>query len=56
MKSLCSDGVQDVLPEGTEQAIRSAATSGDKLGERILDLAKSRGGTDDKTVVVIRVA
>ncbi len=53
---LCSDGVQDVLPEGTEQAIRSAATSGDQLGERILDLAKSRGGTDDKTVVVIRVA
>ena len=53
---LCSDGVQDVLAEGAEQAIHSVAGMSGEMGERLLKLAESRGGTDDKTVMVIRVA
>lgn len=53
---LCSDGVQDVLPEGMEEAIRSAAADPGKTGDALLRLAQSRGGTDDMTVMVIRVA
>ena len=53
---LCSDGVQDVLPEGAEQAIRSVAGQKDALGDTLLKMAQSRGGADDMTVLVIRVA
>lgn len=53
---LCSDGVQDVLIEGTEQAIRALGDPSEKPGEKLLKLARSRGGTDDMTVMVIRVA
>jgi stage II sporulation protein E len=53
---LCSDGVQDVLPNGTEQAIRDIPFSEPKTGERLLKLARSHGGTDDMTVMVIDVA
>ena len=53
---LCSDGVQDVLPEGAEHAIRSVAHANDAMGELLLKLAESRGGSDDMTVMVIRVA
>lgn len=53
---LCSDGVQDVLTEGTEQAIRSIREGEQKTGERLLRLARLRGGSDDMTVMVIDVA
>ena len=53
---LCSDGVQDMLPEGTENALRSIEEAGSQTGEVLLKLAESRGGTDDMTVMVIRVA
>ncbi len=53
---LCSDGVQDVLPFGAEQAIRTVAGSEDALGDRLLKLAQKSGGADDMTVLVIRVA
>lgn len=53
---LCSDGVQDVLPEGVEQAIRTMNPPAPETGDRLLKLAQSRGGTDDMTVMVIRVA
>ena len=54
---LCSDGVQDALPEGTERAIASLNESGSsESGERLLSLAKQNGGADDMTVMVIRVA
>lgn len=52
----CSDGVQDMLPDDPEQAIRSVASANDALGELLLKLAESRGGSDDMTVMVIRVA
>ena len=53
---LCSDGVQDVLPEGVEQAIRTIDPPAPETGDRLLQLAQARGGTDDMTVMVIRVA
>ena len=53
---LCSDGVQDVLPEGMEAAIRAVADDPKKTGDALLRLAQSRGGSDDMTVMVIRVA
>ena len=53
---LCSDGVQDVLPEGVETAIRAMEHSGQKTGDALIELAKTRGGTDDMTVMVICVA
>ncbi len=53
---LCSDGVQDVLPEGTETALRSLFGTGKDPGELLLKLAESRGSADDMTVVVVRVA
>ncbi len=53
---LCSDGVQDVLPLGAEQAIRSVAGIDKAVGDRLLKLAKNNGGADDMTVLVIRVA
>ena len=53
---LCSDGVQDVLPEGVEEAIRSMDRSGQKTGEALIKIAEERGGSDDMTVMVILVA
>ena len=53
---LCSDGVQDVLPEGVEGAIRIMRDAGQKTGEALLKLAETRGGSDDMTVMVIHVA
>ncbi len=53
---LCSDGVQDVLPNGTEQAIRDIPFGEPKTGEQLLKLARAHGGTDDMTVMVIDVA
>lgn len=53
---LCSDGVQDVLPEGVEEAIRSMDRSGQKTGEALIKIAEARGGSDDMTVMVILVA
>ena len=53
---LCSDGIQDVLPEGVEEAIRSMDNSGQKTGEALLKIAEARGGSDDMTVMVILVA
>ena len=53
---LCSDGVQDVLPEGMETAIRTAEESSQKTGDALLQLALKRGGSDDMTVMVICVA
>ena len=53
---LCSDGVQDVLPEGVDMAIRSVEACEQKTGDALLELAKTRGGTDDMTVMVICVA
>ena len=52
---LCSDGVQDVLPEGVEKAIL-ALENEKQTGEALLKLAEARGGSDDMTVMVIRVA
>ena len=53
---LCSDGVQDVLPEGVEKAIRQIGDAEANTGDALLKLAGSRGGSDDMTVMVIRVA
>ena len=53
---LCSDGVQDVLPEGVEQAIRMTEEENRQTGEALLKLAEERGGSDDMTVMVISVA
>lgn len=53
---LCSDGVQDVLPEGTEQTIRSIGETAQKTGDRLIRLARRNGGSDDMTVMVIDVA
>lgn len=53
---LCSDGVQDVLPEGVENAIRVMDNAEEKPGEALLKLAETRGGSDDMTVMVIHVA
>ena len=53
---LCSDGVQDVLPEGTEHVLKEISGLNEPTGEILLKLAESRGGSDDMTVMVIRVA
>ena len=53
---LCSDGVQDVLPEGVEKAIRTSDEKPQKTGETLLKLAEQHGGSDDMTVMVISVA
>ena len=53
---MCSDGVQDMFPEGTDEAIRSVESFGGKAGERLLRMAKARGGSDDMTVMEIVVA
>jgi len=53
---LCSDGVQDVLTEGMENTIRAAEQAGGTTGDALLELAQTRGGSDDMTVMVIRVA
>lgn len=54
---LCSDGVQDAFPGGTAQTIEALDESDPKTaGERLLTLAKQNGGSDDMTVMVIRVA
>ena len=53
---LCSDGVQDVLPEGMEKAIRMSDGENRHTGEALLKLAEQRGGSDDMTVMVISVA
>ena len=53
---LCSDGVQDVLSEGVEKAIRISDEETKKTGEALLKLAEERGGSDDMTVMVISVA
>ena len=53
---LCSDGVQDVLPEGVEKAIRMTEEEDRQTGEALLKLAEQRGGSDDMTVMVISVA
>ncbi len=53
---LCSDGVQDMLSEKPEQAIRSVAGANEAMGELLLKIAQNRGGSDDMTVMVIRVA
>ena len=54
---LCSDGVQDALPEGTAHAI-AALNEPDpaESGRRLLALAARNGIADDMTVMVIRVA
>jgi stage II sporulation protein E len=54
---LCSDGVQDALPDGTARTIEALSKSDPKSsGDRLLSLAKENGGADDMTVMVIRVA
>lgn len=53
---LCSDGVQDALTEGTAEAIQKIEDREQKPGEALLRLAQARGGSDDMTVMVIRVA
>ena len=53
---LCSDGVQDALPDGVDAAIRQMHAPNVQTGEHLLKLARSYGGTDDMTVMVIRVA
>ena len=53
---LCSDGVQDVLPEGVDGAIRQMNAPEVHTGAHLLKLAKAYGGSDDMTVMVIRVA
>ena len=53
---LCSDGVQDVLTEGPKTALKAAYETGRDPGELLLQLAESRGGADDMTVLVVRVA
>ena len=53
---LCSDGVQDVLTQGMEEAIRISEREERKTGEALLKLAEERGGSDDMTVMVISVA
>ena len=53
---LCSDGVQDVLTEGMEQAMQTIGSDMQRTGEALLKLAETRGGSDDMTVMVIRVA
>ena len=52
---LCSDGVQDAFAEGVEEALRTMVRPMQN-GERLLRLAQARGGSDDMTVMVIRVA
>lgn len=53
---LCTDGVQDVLPEGAKETLKSLVKSRLPLDETLLKLAQSRRGTDDMTVMVIHVA
>lgn len=53
---LCTDGVQDVLAQGTEAALMSIGNAGGRTGERLLRMAQVNGGSDDMTVMVIRVA
>lgn len=53
---LCSDGVQDVMTEGMEKAIQTIEADSQRIGEALLKLAETRGGSDDMTVMVIRVA
>ncbi len=53
---LCSDGVQDMFGQETEAAIQSIEDKGQRTGEQLLEMAKARGGADDMTVMVIRVA
>ena len=54
---LCSDGVQDALPEGTARTIEALeGTDSGTSWERLLALAQQNGGSDDMTVMVIRVA
>ncbi len=53
---LCSDGVQDVLPNGMEETIRAMDCAGEKPGEALLKIAREKGGSDDMTVMVILVA
>jgi stage II sporulation protein E len=53
---LCSDGVQDAFGQETEAAIQSIENEGLRTGEQLLRMAKARGGEDDMTVMVIRVA
>ena len=53
---LCSDGVQDALRDGPEKTIRSASGAYEAMGDRILKAAQKSGGSDDMTVLVIRVA
>lgn len=53
---LCSDGVQDVLPDGAEQTLIRLNRADSPMEELLVRLAERSGGTDDMTVMVIRVA
>lgn len=53
---LCSDGVQDGLPLGTEQTLLNLNGIETETGEQLCRLAKQNGGSDDMTVMVISVA
>ena len=52
----CTDGVQDVLPDGTEQTLKRLNESAEAMDSALYKIAKSRHGTDDMTVMVIHVA
>ena len=52
----CTDGVQDVLPDGAEQTLKRLEGSKTPLHTTLLKIAQSRKGTDDMTVMVIHVA
>jgi protein phosphatase len=52
---LCSDGLTEVVPDGTIAELLSAAGEGDAACRSLIDAANAAGGPDNITVVLLRV-
>ena len=53
---LCSDGLSDMLDDADMQAILANETDGHLACQKLIDAAKTRGGHDNITAGIVRIA
>ncbi len=53
---LCSDGLSNYFPDDSEIAVELGATNIHQISQRLVQLANARGGKDNITCVVVRIA
>ena len=52
---LCSDGLTDLVPDQTIQRVLESSVSLDFASNRLIEMAKARGGNDNITILLLEV-